>query len=124
MDLQDFIPSTDHVTVELKIKDKNLTNKDGSKMTLTVLSPFSKEYKKILHGAADKRIKLKEPTVEDLENLNYETLVESTVGWDITWGGEKVEFSKELAREIYEKAFWIKLQIQEAQADTADFTIP
>lgn len=124
MDLMDFIPSTDNVVVPLKIKDKNLTNKDGSNMTITVMSPFSKEYKKVLYESSQARQSLKEPTVEDFENLALEILVSSTVDWDITWDGEKPEFNKDLARDIYSRAFWIKLQIQEAQADVADFTIP
>ena len=124
MDLMDFIPSTDNVVVPLKIKDKNLTNKDGSNMTITVMSPFSKDYKKVLYENSQVRQNLKEPTVEDFENLALEILVSSTVDWDITWDGKKPEFNKDLARDIYSRAFWIKLQIQEAQAEVADFTIP
>lgn len=124
MDLQDFIPSTDNVTVELKIKDKHLTNADGSNMTITVMSPFSKEYAKVLKGVNDEKLKLKEPDIDDFQTLAIKTLVDATVDWNITWGKEKVPFSKELAQEIYDKAFWIRLQIQEAQASVADFTIP
>ena len=124
MDLMDFVPSSDNVEVELKIKDKNLKNADGSNMTITVMSPFSKEYKKVLYDVSEKRLALKDPKPQDFENLQLEQLVESTVDWNITWGGEQPKFNKELAREIYDKGFWIKPQIMEAQAALADFTIP
>ena len=124
MDLMDFVPSTDNVVVELKIKDTNLKNADGSNMTITVMSPFSKEYKKVLYEASEKRLELKDPKPQDFEALQLEQMVNSTIDWNITWGGEKPKFSKELALEIYDKGFWIRPQIMEAQAALADFTIP
>lgn len=130
MDLKNFVPSNDDVTVELKIKEKNLTNADGSNMTITVMSPHSKKYKEVLHQLSRERLKaIKEDDGDenaggDFEAFAMNVLVETTTGWNITWDGKKPKFNKQLAREIYESAFWIKMLISEAQAKLSDFTIP
>lgn len=124
MDLKDFIPSEDNVVVELKIKDKPLLNKDGTPMTITLLSPYSKEYKAVLYKASNERIKNKDFDIERFEEFEISALVDTTVDWNITWDGKKVDFTKELAKEIYDKATWIRLLIKEANSDLADFTIP
>ncbi len=128
MDLKNFVPSKDNVEVELKINDKNLKNSDGTNMTITVMSPYSKDYKAILNNLTNERIKKKsqndENKVEDFEDFSLSLLTETTVGWNITWDGKQPEFDKTLAKQIYTDAFWIKLLISEAQAKLADFTIP
>lgn len=128
MDLKNFVPKTDNVVVELKIKDKTINNPDGTPMTITVLSQYSKEYKKAIHALSNERIKNRkagdDSTIEDFEEFAINALVETTVDWDITWGEDKPKFSKELAKEIYEDAFWIKVLINQEQAKLSDFTIP
>lgn len=131
MDLKNFVPSKDNVEVELKINDKNLKNPDGSNMTITVMSPYSKEYKGVLNTMSNERIKQrsqdkedKTDKVEDFEDFSLTLLSETTVDWNITWDGEKPKFDKALAKQIYTDAFWIKLLISEAQAKLVDFTIP
>lgn len=128
MDLKNFVPSKDNVEVELKINDKNLKNPDGSNMTITIMSPYSKEYKGVLGVMTNERIKKrsqdKEDKIEDFEDFSLTLLTETTVGWNITWDGKQPEFDKKLARQIYEDAFWIKLLVSEAQAKLVDFTIP
>ena len=130
MDLKNFVPSTDNVVVELKIKDKPLKNKDDTPMTITVMSPYSKQYKEAVNRLSNERIKLMkekgedEDRVTDYEEFALNVLVDTTVDWDITWGEDKPKFSKELAKEIYESAFWIKMLIKEAQAKLADFIVP
>lgn len=130
MDLKNFVPSNDNVEVELKIKDKNLKNEDGSNMTITVMSPYAKEYKEIVHTLSRDRIKAMKDkpedgdSVSDFEQFALNVLIETTVDWNITWDGKKPKFNKELAREIYESAFWIKMLINEAQSKLGDFTIP
>lgn len=122
MDLKEFVPSNENLVVELKIKDKNVKNADGTDMTVTVLSPFSKEYRAIVKSLTDEKIKSKDKTsYADMENR---LLAETTVDWNITWDGEKPKFDKKLAQTIYEDVFWIKALIQEAQVGLADFTIP
>lgn len=127
MDLKNFVPSTDNVEVELKINDKNLKNEDGSNMTITVLSPYSKKYKEITQNLSNERIKKakdKQLTSSDYEDFALEVMSETTVDWNITWDSKKPKFDKKLAREIYDSAFWIKALINEEQAKLVDFTIP
>lgn len=132
MDLLDFTPKTDDLVVELKVNDKLLTNPDGSTMTITVMSPFSKEAKALQHSMTDERIRLMKKkkkddgnlTAAEVEEMNLEGLVRSTKAWNITWGGAQPEFTKELAKEVYEKAFWIKELIDAARAETLDFMKP
>ena len=124
MDLKDFIPTEDNIVVELKIKDKPLLNKDNSPMTITVMSPHSKEFKAVIYKASNERIKNKDFNIEDIEKFETEALVKTTVGWNITWDGKKADFHPDLAAEIYSKAQWIVLLIKEARSDVSDFTIP
>ena len=127
MDLKNFVPSADNVEVELKINDKNLKNQDGSNMTITTLSPYSKKYKEIIQKLSNERIKKskgKELDSSDYEDFALEVLTETTVDWDITWDGKKPEFDKKLAKEIYDSAFWIKALINQEQAKLVHFTIP
>lgn len=128
MDLKNFVPSKDNVVVDLKINDKPLLNADKSPMTITVLSPYSKEYKTILNTLTNERIKRlskeDKDKVENFEDFSLQLLVDTTVDWNITWETDKPKFDKELAKEIYTDAFWIKVLINEAQAKLVDFTIP
>lgn len=131
MDLLDFTPKTDDLVVELEVAGKKLTNADGSPMTVTVMNPFSKEAKKVTHDLTDERIKKmkgkkkEQPlTSAEVEELNLEGLIRTTKDWNITWGGEQPKFSKELAKEVFDKAFWIKGLIEDARAETLDFMKP
>ena len=127
MDLKNFVPSADNVEVELKINDKNLKNPDGSNMTITTLSPYSKKYTEIIQKLSNERIKKskdKQLDSSDYEDFALEVLTETTVEWNITWDGKKPEFNKKLAKEIYDSAFWIKALINQEQAKLVDFTIP
>ena len=49
MDLKDLTPNLDDVVVEIKHPSTGdtLKNDDGTVMTITVLAPHSKEYKKL-----------------------------------------------------------------------------
>ena len=127
MDLKNFVPSADNVEVELKINDKNLKNEDGSNMTITTLSPYSKKYKETIQKLSNERIKKskdKQLDSTDYEDFALEVLTETTVDWNITWDGKKPKLDKRLAKEIYDSAFWIKALINQEQAKLVDFTIP
>ncbi len=131
MDLTDFIPKTDDLVVELEVAGKKLTNPDGSPMTVTIMSPFSPDAKKVTHELTDERIKkLKGKkkdtplTSSEVDDLNLEGLVRTTRDWNITWGGEQPKFSRELCKEVYTKAFWIKPLIEDARVETLDFMKP
>jgi hypothetical protein len=46
----------------------------------------------------------------------------STSSWNITYGGKKPKFSVAVAKEVYQEVFWIRDQIEEAVANSLDFT--
>lgn len=129
MDLINLVPKSD--TVEVKIKHPGtlevLKNDDGSDMTITVYAPHAKQHKKVIHDLANKRIKAsqkknaKEITIEDLEEATLETLARVTKEWNITYNGEKPALTEAKAREVYEKVFWIKAQVERDVDESLDF---
>lgn len=136
MDLMDLTPKSEtivvtikHPTIEKSSKEygKVLKNDDGSDMTITVYAPHSKEYKKIVHEQTNKRIaEMQESgktklSSEDLAEAELETLAQTTKEWNITFGGDTPKLSVEKAKEVYEKVFWIKSQVDEAIEDSLDF---
>jgi hypothetical protein len=129
-DLNDLIPTSDTIEVVLKHPKTGeiLTNDDdGSPMTITVYANYTKEYKSVVYKLANERIKQKQ---EGIENLDFEELEKASIelfagvtkGWNITFNGEKPKFTTKKAKELYEKIFWIKPQVEEALADSEDFT--
>ena len=97
-------------------------------MVITVYAPHSKEYKAVLHEQTNRRLKQAqgkkkmEFTAEDLEASGIEVLCKSTCSWNITYGGKKPKFSVAVAKEVYQEVFWIRDQIEEAVANSLDFT--
>lgn len=129
MDLIDLTPKSDEITVVLKhpATGDALKNEDGSEMTITLYAPHSKEYKKVLHEMTNKRLKKMQSkgktdiTAEELEEVSLDSLAKTTKEWNITFAGEQPKLSLIKAREVYEKVFWIKAQIEEAIEDSLDF---
>lgn len=131
MDLMNLVPKND--TVEVKIKHPGtkeiLKNDDGSEMFIVVYAQHTKQYKKALHDLANKRLKAaqskgaKDITMEDLENAALETLVKVTKEWNITYNGEQPKLTEAKVREVYEKVFWIKPQIDQALEEALDFIL-
>ena len=130
MDLKDLTPKSD--TIDVKLLHPNtreeLTNPDGSNMTICMYATHSPEYKKVMHSQTNKRIKAATKgddltmTSEDLESSTLDVLANTTKSWDITFSGEKPELTIKKAKEIYTEVFWIKLQLEEAVNDSLDFT--
>jgi hypothetical protein len=129
MDLLDLTPKSDEIVVTLKHPSTGevLKNDDKSDMTITVYAPHSKEYKKVLHEMTNKRLKKmqgkgnKDITAEELEEVSLDSLAKTTKEWNITFNSEKPKLSLVKAREIYEKVFWIKAQIEEASEEALGF---
>lgn len=129
MDLLELTPKSDEIIVALKhpATGEELKNEDGSDMTITVFAPHSKEYKKVLHEMTNKRIKkmqgkgAKDITAEELEEISLDSLAKTTKEWNITFSGEKPKLSLAKAREVYEKVFWIKAQIEGASEEALGF---
>ena len=132
MDLMDLKPTSDTVDVLLKHPTtfEPLTNEDGSIMVITVYAPHSKEYKSAMHEQTNKRLKQSQAkkkvdfTSEDLEESTLTLLAKVTKSWKITYGGVKPQLTIPKAKEVYAEVFWIKDQIEEAVADSLDFTKP
>lgn len=129
MDLMDLTPTTDIIVVTIKnpSTDEPLKNDDGSDMTITVYAPYSKEYKAVVHAIANRRIKAAqgkksvEYTVEDIESASLEGLAKTTKEWNITYGGEVPKLTEAKAKEVYDKVFWIKAQVEQGVEDSLGF---
>ena len=129
MDLKDLTPNLDDVIVTIKHPTTGdvLKNDDGTDMTITVLAPHSKEYKKAQHEQISKRLKKAQKSksqdvdYSDIEEATLELLAKVTKAWDITFGGEKPELTVAIAKSIYDEVFWIKNQIEEEVSESLDF---
>ena len=129
MDLKDLTPNLEDIVVTLKHPntDEVLKNDDGTPMTITVLAPHSKEYKKLQHEQISKRLKKaqksksQEVDYSDIEEATLEVLSKATKAWDITFGGEKPKLSVAKVKGLYEEVFWIKNQIEEELSDSLAF---
>ena len=130
MDLKDLTPKSDTIDVILLHPNtgEELTNPDGSNMTICMYATHSPEYKKVMHSQTNKRIKAATKgddltmTSEDLESSTLDVLANTTKSWDITFSGEKPELTIKKAKEIYTEVFWIKVQLEGAVNDSLDFT--
>jgi hypothetical protein len=130
MDLMDLKPTSNTVEVTLKHPNtgKTLKNDDKSPMTITLYASHSKEYKAVMHDQTNKRLKAMQKgksqdiTAQDMEEATLNMLSLITHSWDITYNKEKPKLSSDKAKQLYEEVFWIKDQIEEALADSLDFT--
>lgn len=130
MDLKDLTPKSDTIDVTLVHPNtgEELTNPDGSNMTICMYATHSQEYKKVMHSQTNKRIKAATKatditmTSEQLESSTLDVLVETTKSWNITFDGEKPKLTEKNVRDIYSEVFWIKLQLEEAVNNSLDFT--
>jgi hypothetical protein len=129
MDLMNLTPTSDIVEITLKHPNTGdtLTNEDKTPMTITFHAPHSKTYKSAMHEQTNKQLKKSrsgkkeiQVTAEELEASSLDVLVKVTEDWNITYEGKNPPIKK--AREIYQKVFWIKEQVEEALADSLDFT--
>lgn len=126
MDIADFIPEKDTITVTLKhpASGEVLCNDDGTPMTVEVLATFSKEYRTLVHEQADKRIKEKKKdfTATELDEASLNLLVKATKSWNITFKKEQPKLTEKKAREIYDNVFWLRNQVEDAVNSHEAFT--
>ena len=131
MDLMNLKPTSD--TVEVTLVHPNtgdtLKNDDKSDMTITLYASHSKEHKSAMHEQTNKRLKAMQSSKkkaefksEELEEATLTLLSKITADWNITYGGEKPKLTVTKAKDLYNEVFWIKDQIEEALADSLDFT--
>jgi hypothetical protein len=128
-DLNDLVPTSDTITVEMKHPKTGdpLTNDDGSTMTITVFAPHTKEYKAAIYKHANQRIQksggnMPEYTYEELDEASTSLLTQVTKEWNITYQGKTPKATPKMVKEIYDKLFWVKPQIEEAIASYTAFT--
>tara|TARA_B110000503_G_C6846335_1_gene288917 strand:+ start:140 stop:538 length:399 start_codon:yes stop_codon:yes gene_type:complete len=129
MDLKDLKPSLDDIVITIKHPTTGdvLKNDDGSDMTITILAPHSKGYKKVQYEQINKRLKKAQKSksqdidYSDVEEATLEVLSKATESWNITFGGEKPKLTAAKAKELYEEVFWIKGQIEEEVSNSLDF---
>jgi len=129
MDLLDLTPKSDEIVVVIKhpATGDTLQNNDGTDMTITICAPHSKDYKKVLHEITNKRLKKMQSkgkndvTAEELEEGSLEVLAKTTRAWNITYDGESPKLTVTKAKEVYERVFWIRSQIEGAIEDSLDF---
>jgi len=129
MDLQDFLPKSDTITVLLKNKvtDEYIKKDDGTEMSITLYLPHTKEYKAVIHEQTNKRIQRAQKnkklvfTAEEIDNASVEVLAKTTKTWDIQINKKNPKFSVADAMELYQKFSWIKDQLLEEQEAYTDF---
>ena len=129
MDLKDLTPNLDDLVVSVvhPVTDEPLTNDDGTVMTITVLSPYSKAYKKLQHEQISKRLKKAQKSksedidYSDIEEATLEVLSKATKSWNITFGGEKPVLTAAKAKTMYEEVFWLKNLLEEEVTDSMAF---
>ena len=133
MDLMNLVPTTDTIVVTLKHPStfETLKNDDDTDMTIEVYAPHSKEYKAAVHQQTNIRLKQMQAkgnrnnsiiTAEELDAAGVKMLSKTTKTWNITFGGEQPEFTEDAAKNLYEKVFWVRDQIEEAVAESEVFT--
>ena len=129
MDLKDLTPNLDDVVIDIKhpVTGEVLKNDDDTDMTITILAPHSKEYKKFQHAQISKRLqkaqksKSQDVDYSDIEEATLEVLANTTKAWNLTFDGENPELTVERAKKMYDEVFWIRNQVEEAAAESMDF---
>lgn len=126
MDLLDLTPTSN--TVEINLVHPNtgapLMNDDGSSMWVEVYAMHSPEYKKVNHAKINERLNSKNKEVDyaDIEDATIDILASVTKAWNITYRKECPKPTLKNAREVYEKVFWIREQIDSGLNNSLDFT--
>ncbi len=130
MDLNDLSPQRDTVITYLTDpRDGSPLTHNKKKMWIERYLPHTAEYKKAQYKRTQKYLKTAQKSKGEAEIDLYEAeqdriavMAETTVGWEIYFGGEWVKCTPEKANEIYTKAFWIVEQLQEEENSADVFT--
>lgn len=128
MDLNDFLPSTDEVHVELV----NPKTKEPMGMSITLYATHTEEFKDVQYRYIDAAIARNSkarkegkdeyiPSAKDTDANRVNQLAEITKVWDITLEGKKPKLSVDKAKEVYNKFPFIRMQLEKALEDSEDF---
>jgi len=131
-DLMSLTPQKDTIKVELinPVDGKPLSH-DKKVMWVERLLPHTGEYKKSQYKRSQKYIKAAQKSgnggdvdidLYQAEEDRIEIMAETTVAWNIYFGGEWIKYTPEMAKEIYTKAFWIAEQLQIGENEANVFT--
>lgn len=129
-DLMDIgtVKETTDVILYHPVNSEILRNDDGSEMTITVYSPYSKHVKAVTHAQMNRRLQRAQrtggrlnTTSEELDASSMDLLVKSIASWNITLGGTKPEFTEAKVREVFEKLPWVREQVDQGVGDLQGF---
>ncbi len=131
MDLSTLTPQKDTTKTKLTDpRDGSPLKHDKKEMWIERYLPHTSEYKQAQYKRTQKYLKAaqKSKTADvdidlyEAERDRVEVMAETTVAWQIYYGGEWLEFTPEVAKDIYTKAFWIVEQLQEEENSADVFT--
>jgi hypothetical protein len=128
-DLSSFKPNTDVIEVILTEPDGDpILKDDGKEMSITVYSPFSKEFKEVQYEQTDKRLNKASKnrkivlTAKEIDEASIELLSHVTKSWDIQLSDKCPKLTIDAAYDLYSTYPWIKEQVEEAINSASSFT--
>ena len=125
--------TVDACNTPTEIEIKHPTTGAPTGVFFSVLGRDSDVYRSRIRSMADESLrkqatgKAQPETLDSLEKRNTEALVAATTGWrtgdepTVTLSGEKLAFSADNARKVYEQLFPVRDQVAEAIADLGNF---
>jgi len=131
MDLSNLTPQREtQVTKLTDPRDGSPLTHDKKEMWVERYLPHTEEYKKAQYKRTQKYLKAAQAKGKDSGDIDLyeaekdriEVMAETTVAWQLYYGGEWIEFTPEKAKEIYTKAFWVVEQLQEGENSADVFT--
>src|SRR6056297_2334743 len=131
MDLNTLTPQKDTVVTKLTDpRDGSPLTHNKKEMWIERYLPHTADYKQAQYKRTQKYLKAAQKAksadvdidLYEAEQDRVEVMAETTVAWQIYYGGEGLEFTPEKAKEIYTKAFWIVEQLQEEENSADVFT--
>jgi len=121
MDLSEFLPKSDVVTVDLV----NPKTKEPLGMSVTVHANHTPEFKDVNYAYIDKAIAKRDAgevvSSRDADEGRVNLLAEITVSWDITIDGKKPKLTVEKAKEVYNLLPFIRNQIEAKLEESEGF---
>lgn len=115
MDLKDFEPKSDTLTISLLDSNGNPIADENSAFTIDLYKAHTTQARKVLYELNDRAIERKrDAKTEEVYGDYYDKAARLTAGWDLIYDGAPLPFSVEKARELYEKFPWIIEQVYKA----------
>lgn len=131
MDLKNLKPKSNTITVNLY----HPVEMEDLGLKIELYAPHSEEYRAIQHEHQDRRISKMSRgskrnrkndvavTMSEIEAETIDLMARTTIKWNLTYEDKPLKLSVDTAKEVYKEYFWIKDQIEEAWANSLDFTV-